>query len=305
MRNSQKSLVFPILVAVIVIVIVVGGIFIYKNSKPNVSVLSDSQKVTTPVLCKDFVALSDFVLKNIQQPDSQNVMQANLYGITSFRWKRKASEPFITYPTVNGIKAYYGDDNTYRTIDYTVSAIKKDSNILNQKLNTEVKKLGLFANSLNTLQFQSFSTQNATQTFGFEKDGSLYSIALTVYSGGHQVQPHGIVRIACSKSLDNYDKVYSALKLKDDSSVKDPYNNDYIEIADVSPDNTVYEIFGSSNQPKDMNYYYFNDNKLRLVSSSSSPALCAKLESQKVGQGMGCVNNSGTFGMVNYIDSIH
>lgn len=238
------------------------------------------------VSCGNFATLSDFVLRNIQQPDSQNTIQMNEYVITSFHWKRRQGEPFITYPIMNSVEAYYGDQQNNRSIDFIVSAIKKDSDLIGQIIDTKAKNLGLVAEQLNTLPFQSFSNEDVLQTFAFKKDNDLYSIVLAVDSGDHQAPPQGVVTVTCGKSISQYDNVYNSLNLKADTMIEDPFNNDYIAIADVSPDNTVYALLSSERS----DYYYFDGNTLKLVSKDSYPAKCAALESQKVGKGMRCAD---------------
>jgi len=306
MKNSQKGFAAALIIIVIAVLVIGAGIYIYSNRNIGVTTSenTNNQTVTSSGSCQDFSALSDFVLQNIQKADSQKVMQMNPNVITSFHWKRKITEPFITYPITNGIEAYYGDDKTNHSIDFTVSAIKKDSDALTQAIKTEAGNLGLSVNSLNTLSLQSFSNQDVTQTFGFEKGSSLYSVALTVDSGDHQAPPQGVIRITCGKALDNYDKVYNALNLKADSSVKDLTIIINAAIGDVSSDNTVYAMLGSSNQVKIANYYYFDGSKLKLVSKDSYPAECSALESQKVGLGMRCVDKpSYNQRTVNYTNS--
>ncbi len=314
MKNSQKGFIVPVLLVIIALLVVGGGVYVYESKKTEAPIATSNTESQTSAqqqatnqsqqnnqpeniasgkslaVCGNFAELSDFILSNIQQPDSQKVMEKNPYVITSFHWKRSAAEPFIAYPIINGVSAFYGDDKTNHSIDFTISTIKKDADALNQKLNTEAKNLGLSVNSLNTLPLQSFSNQDVTQVFAFKKGESLYSVVLTVDSGDHQAPPQGMVKITCGKALDNYDKVYSALNLKTDSSAKDPYNNDYVAIGDISSDNAVYAILGSSNQIKIADYYYFDGKTLRLVSKDSYPTQCAPLESQKIGKGMRCVD---------------
>ena len=82
-------------------------------------------------------------------------------------------------------------------------------------------------------------------------------------------------------------------------NVQDPYDNDYIAISDVSPDNTVYAL--TSNIPQlDSNYYYFDGQTARVVSQGYYPAECATLESQKVGEGMRCADENYNTRTVNY-----
>lgn len=298
MKNKQKGSTVPLLVTIIALLIIGGGVYFYNSNKTSAPVTQNQESVPAPEtqnqvkvseeVCKDFPALSSFVLQNIQKPDNQKVLEMNPNVITSFRWKRKVSEPFITYPVMNGIEAYYGDEKTNRSADNIISTIKKNSDSLSQSIMNEAKNLGLTQNTMNTLPFQTFPNQDVIQVFAYEKDASLYSVSLVVKSGGHQALPQGSVRITCGKSLENFDKVYDALNPKANSSMKDPYNNDYVSIADVSSDNTVYAILGSSNQVKIADYYYFDGTRLKLISKDSYPVQCSTLQSQKVGMGMRC-----------------
>ena len=309
MKNTQKGFIVPALLVIIALLVIGGGVYVYEknknteapvvvnnaeqNSQNNTpSNISNPAPVTaSSASCGDFVALSDYVLKNIQKTDSQNTMQMNPNVITSFRWKRNAKEPFITYPIINGVQAFYGNQETNRTHEFIVSAIKNDSDALGQTINEKTKNLGLSADPLNTLPFQTFSNQDIyLRTFAFRGGGNLYSIVLKVEGGGHQAPPVGVVTVTCGKSVNQYDKVYNALNFKADTTVQDTYDNDYVAIADVSSDKMVYALLGSSNHIKIADYYYFDGTTAKLVSKDSYPAQCTRLESQKVGLGMRCVD---------------
>ncbi len=287
MKNQIRGFSVQLLVGIFAVLIIGVSVYFYNDKKVTINTLGNTQ-LSSNSICGDFKDFSDYVLNNIQKPDSQKVMEMNPYVITSFHWKRSATEPYITYPIVRGVEAYYGDNETSRNIDFTVDAIKKSSESLAKSINDEVKKLGFSLNQLNTLNYQSFSNQDVIQTYAFEKGENLYSIVLTVDSGNHQASPYGVVRITCGKAIDNFDKVYNSLSLKADLSIPNPYYDDYVAIADVSTDNTVYAVLGSINQIRISNYYYFDGSKLKLVGKDSYPVECSSLESQKVGLGMKC-----------------
>lgn len=294
--NQRGFATFPLVIIVLLVIAGVGG---YLAFGPKAQVPAPQPKVQAPtsavtngnLACNDFAALSDYVLKNIMQPDSQNTMQMNKNVITSLRWKRSSGEPFVSYPIINGVQAYYGDQQTNHTHDFVVSTIKKDSDIIGQTIDEEVKKLGLSADSINTLPFQSFPDQDVyLRTFGLRGGDNLYNVVLKVEGGGHQAPPQGVITITCGRAVNQYDKVYNALNFKADPKVRDIYDNDYVAIADVSSDNTVYALIGSTNHIKIADYYYFDGNTAKLVSEGSYPTQCANLESQKVGKGMRCVD---------------
>jgi len=117
-------------------------------------------------------------------------MQANKNVITSLRWKRSSKEPFVSYPIINGIQAYYGDQKTYRSNDFLMSAIKNDSGLVSQTINEEANNLGLIPDQLNTLPFKSFPLPASEvtgpeqedfaylQVFAFRKNNDLYNVVL-------------------------------------------------------------------------------------------------------------------------------
>jgi len=297
MKNLQKGFAtIPLIIAIVAVLVIAGGVYFYetKTKSPADTDIQSQNNLsdnTSSAICGDFATLSDYVLKNIQKPDGQGTMQMNKNVITSFHWKRKSGEPFITYPIINGVQALYGNQETNRTHEFIVSAIKNDSDTLSKIIDEKTKNLGLIADPLNTLPFQSFSNQDIyLRTFAFQEGGSLYSITLKVEGGGHQAPPVGVVTVTCGKAVNEYDKVYSALNFKADVAVQDAYDNDYVAIADVSYDNKVYALLGSSNHIKIANYYDFDGITAKLVSKDSYPTQCAPLESQRVGKGMRCAD---------------
>lgn len=270
-------------------IVIVGGGLYFALKAPQVS--APEQGITTlSEPCKDFGALSDYVLKAIVPPDSQNIIQMNPYVINSFHWKRNREEPFISYPIINGTNFLYGGENHNRSSSFIASTTQQDSYNVSQTINSEALNLGLTADPLNTLSFQLFTDQYL-QTFGFKNGDDLYSILIKAYVG-HQAPSQGTITVTCGRAIDQYDKIYNALGLKTDLTVQDPYDNDYVTIAAVSPDSTVYALLGSSNHIKVANYYYFDGTTAELVSSDSYPTQCAPLESQKVGLGMRCVDTN-------------
>src|SRR3989338_5838174 len=153
MKNSQKGFAtIPLIIAIVAVLAIAGGVYFYEtktksptdtnvqsqnNPSPNIS--NPAPVPASSASCGDFAALSDFVLKSIQQPDSQNTMQANKNVITSIRWKRSPNEPFVSYPIVSGIQAYYGNEQVNRSHDFVVSAIKNNSDALDKTINEKVK----------------------------------------------------------------------------------------------------------------------------------------------------------------------
>lgn len=298
MKNTQKGFIVPLLLLIVAVLLVGGGAYFYTQTKQtnpqvigNLPIATSTAQATD---CTDFNTLSQFVLNTIEKPDSSSAIQMNKSVITSFHWRRNSSEPYISYPITNGVSALYNNQQTL------MSAIKSDSGLLNASLDVEAKSLGLTADVLNTIPFQSFdfgpeSLGSYLQVFGFVKGGSLYSIVLKAEQS-HQSQGQGVVTITCGTAINQYDKVFNALNFKSDIAVQDPYDYDYVAIGDISPDNSVYALLGSPNHIKIAPYYYFDGNTTKLVSKDSYPATCATLESQKVGKGMRCVG-----GPPNYI----
>lgn len=294
MKNSQKGFIaVPLIIAIVAVLAVAGGVYFYETKTKSPAGM-DAQSQKSSSACGDFALFSDFILKTIQNPDSQKAMEMNKYVITSFKWKRSSSEPFVSYPVINGIKAFYDNQQTL------MASVKNDSDLLGQNLDAEVRALGLVPDALNTLPFKSNDISvyqgqtfgSYSQVFGFRKDNSLYSLELEA-ERTHTAPGEGIVTITCGKAIDQYDKVYSALNFKADPAVKNIYG-DYVAIADVSLDNTVYALLGSPNQIKNAAYYYFDGTTAKLVSKDSYPTQCAPLESQKVGQGMRCYDFPST-----------
>ena len=299
----------------ILVVLVFGGIYLYKNNKvnPPINTPPENQAQQTPentvsdnsnpaipaVTCGNFSELSDYVFKTIQSPDSQSIMQMNPYVITSFRWQRNKSEPFITYPIINGVQAVYGDQNNFRSNDFITSAIENDSKLISQSISEKAKELDFVVDSLNTLPLKTFSNKDVLQVFAFKKGDGIYSVVLKS-EWGYQAPGQSTVTVTCGKAISDYDKVYNALNLKITPAVENHYNDDYVAISDVSADGKVYALTGSSGQIKIAEYYYFDGNSLRLVSKDSYPTQCAPLESQKVGKGMRCVDPNYTQRTVNY-----
>lgn len=316
-QNPEQKSKLPLIFGgvAVIMALIVGGIYLYKTNKvnPPTNTQSQSQAQQNPentvsnnsnptipaVTCGNFSELSDYVSKTIQSPDSQSVMQMNPYVITSFRWQRNTSEPFITYPIINGVQAVYGDQNNFRSNDFITSAIENDSKLISQSINEKAKKLGFVADSLNTLPLKTFSNKDILQVFAFKKGDNIYSIILKS-EWGYQAQGQSTVTVTCGKAISDYDKVYNALNLKITPEVEDHYNDDYVAISDVSADEKVYALTGSSGHIRVAEYYYFDGNSLRLVSKDSYPTQCAPLESQRVGKGMRCVDPNYTQRTVNY-----
>ncbi|MCX6723209.1 MAG: hypothetical protein NT094_04075 [Candidatus Staskawiczbacteria bacterium] len=299
-----------------------SGIFDSIFSKPQTSVVQPAQNTdqnqqqntnqnnvsqNEPV-CGDFSTFSDFVMNNIVKPEIKKKMEMNKYVITSFKWKRNASEPYITYPIIKGNLASYeeildnGKGGWTQTKTDVMASIKKDSENIGKNINSKASSLGFTLDQLNTVLLQPDANQQISiflRTFAFKKGNNIYSVVLRGETS-HQAPGESTVTVTCGRALDNYEKIYDLLKLKADSSVQNAYNEDYVQISDVSSDNTVYALLGSVNHIKIASYYYFNGNTIKLVTSESYPADCTPLELQKVGKGMRCAikNANG-----NYIDS--
>ncbi|MFA6503222.1 MAG: hypothetical protein WCT45_03150 [Candidatus Paceibacterota bacterium] len=299
MKTIQRGFIVPLLLVIIAAMLLGGGAYLYTQTKQSDSSVSGSTTSTlvTPEVqrapCADFDALSQFVLGNIEKPDSQNSMQDEVNYITKkFLWKRNSVEPFVSYPAINGIRAFYGNDKVIPHDDI-VAIIKRDSDSVGQTIGAEAQKIGMSADALNTQPFRAFLDRDQyIRTFGFRNGADLYSVILEVEGGGHQAPSEGIVTVTCGRAVAQYDKVYDALKLKADSAAQDAYHYDYVAIGDVSSDGSVYEIYGNPSKARIADYYYFDGSALKLVSSDSSPAACSVLEAQKVGLGMRCADSA-------------
>jgi hypothetical protein len=290
-------------------IFVVGGVgyYVVTNQSP-VSLIpatmnseNRTASTSTPQVvnnCADFNTFSQYVLQEIRKPDTEGPVPPSKYVIPSFEWKRSANEPFITYPIIQGVVASYGYSADGLTNTDVISAIQNDTNAIDQNIAAEAAALGFTPDALNTLPFQSFNVDETLQTFGFRKGADLYSLVLE--RNGGQEPSEGSVTVACGSTDPRYDAFYNALRLQADPTVRDPYHNDYVQVDEVSPDGTVYDLTGSSNLVKIGNYYYFDGNTVRLVSDDSEKAECITLEARKVGAGMQC---AGGTGMVTYSGS--
>jgi hypothetical protein len=305
----NKGFGLLVIVFVIVAVIIVGGAWYrtaHQPTPPPSTAVSNS--AVTP--CSDFDQFSSFVLTNAIDP-TLNIQifpglpaafQNGPTPFNAFRWKRKDTEPFVSYPTMgSAATSTYNYELDNKTIQAEVGFASAN---LTAKLPQEVSALGLGANALNTLPMTSDDDGVLNvQVFGFTKGNDLYTITL---SSEKNYQASGGVEImtACSQPNSAYDKFYDALAMRAGVSMQNPYGDDYIEVATTSPDGTVYELWGSSNHVDRgiADYYYFYGSSTpKLVSSDSSPAECNVLDKQKVGEGMECVNvPSYTNGTVDY-----
>jgi hypothetical protein len=236
--------------------------------------------------CKDFGAFSKYISDTINPSYTQSVMQPNPYVITSFEWKRKTEEPYITYPVIEGFKDDYQNANNS-------SFIKQNYSLINSTINKEATSLNWVPDTLNTLPLQNVSPYDSlVATFGFKKNGDLYTIVLS-YIDGKQAPPESTLQFTCGRAINTFDKVYDTLNYKEVQSLYYPGYFDFVQIAVVSPDNTVYGITGSPNQIKDpADYYYIKGKSAQLVSTDSYPAQCSTLDAKKVGKGMRCASGS-------------
>ncbi|GEM_PF-2515064 len=323
MKNSQKGFVVPLLIAIIAVLAIGGGIYIYENTKTEISTPTSAPgpvvSAPSPAVsasCSKFGALSDFVSKNIQSPDSQNTIPANKNVIASFRWRRNSAEPFVSYPIIQGTVFAYGYNasttSNYRSDSSISSLTQTDVSRVGAGISAEANALGFSSDTLNTIKIQYFPYGSPSgnpadsqgglyrSIFGFQQGADLYSIVFEG-SSSHQAPGGVTITVTCGQAVSQYNKVYTALNLKADTSVKDMYGDDYVAVGEVSPDNQVYALLGSSNQVRIANYYYFDGTTIKLVSKDSYPAECTVLEAEKVGQGMRCVNvPSYIQGTVNY-----
>lgn len=318
MTISQKGFATPLLIALVAVLLIGGGAYVYvqnKQTSQSAAVSSVTQATSTAQVadCADFGAFSQFVLNNIEKPDSlKEKGGTSIYQAPSYQallWKRNASEPFITYPAIQSVIASYGgyqaSGTPARNDLAAMAALKDASNSLNQNLDKGAASLGLIPDALSTYPFESIDLPAPTtdgpgnygfvknweydQLFGFRKGNSLYSVVLEgeVGLGGFgQFE----VSIICGKPIANYDHAYDVLNFKSDTSVKNKYVNDYVDIMSISPDSKVYQIHGSNNHVDTVNYYFVDGSTTKLVSTGSSIVECAVLEKQKIGKGMACID---------------
>lgn len=192
MNVSQKGFIAPLFLALIALLLIGGGVYVYVQNK------QANQNVVVKNDCADFDVFSQFILKNIQKPDSLK-----------------------TYANGNGVTASYGgyqaSGTPARNDLAAMSAIKEASNSLNQNLDTEAIRLGLSTDAPGTVPFQSFNLPASnvdgpggtnpfikdwryTQTFGFRKDNSLYKVTLESQQGLHAYGTYE-VSITCEQSV--------------------------------------------------------------------------------------------------------
>lgn len=296
MNNHKKGFAVPFLLTMISVLLIGVGVFLYnyKNVVPEISVQTTEQATSSPTgICPDFGALSDFVLKNIEQPDVKKDIEDNIVYHSGLKWKRKASEPYITYPFTKGIEANYGGMDKGISIDEMVLAIQKDSELLTPILASEAQKLGMTTNELNSVKIKSYLNKDINQTFGFTKGEYIYSVVLDGQSMDHQAPPLGTVRITCGQVMKDWDNLYNALNLKADPAEKNSYSDDYVAMGDISPDKKVYAVLGSPSQIRIADYYYFDGMNYSKVASGYYPAECKQLEIKKVGLGIRCYDSTG------------
>jgi hypothetical protein len=312
MKMDRKGFAPTVILLVVVAVLVVaGGIWYYEShrqiSQPTIAgtpaIQTVSQTSTVPATlsasCGDFEALQNYVTKTIAPPDQQGPMQMDPNVITSFDWKRAAGEPWITYPIIQGYSATYGVDG-HESNSAIRATIRNDANAIGRTITAEANSLGLVADNLNTLPFQSFTDQDAYHAvYGFRSGSDLYSLVVRSDSGT-QAPADGTVMVTCGRAVAGYDALYSALRLKADPTIENPYDNDVVAVQAVSADSTVYALSGYPQTDDLGSYYYFDDNAAKLVSSGSYPAQCGVLEAQKVGLGMRCVDLNDRSSVVTY-----
>jgi hypothetical protein len=305
----------PIVVLLAVAAVLVAGIGIwyYENNhqtpQPTVAVIpttpatsptSTAPTPTSSASCGDFAALQNYVTKTIASPDQQGPMQMNPNVITSFEWKRAAGESWIAYPIIQGYSAIYDGGDGTESNSAVRATIKNDASETAQTIATEANSLGLVADSLNTLPFQSFPDQDAYHAvYGFRNGSDLYSLVIRS-DNGTQAPADGTVTVTCGRAVAGYDALYSALNLKADPAIENSYDNDVVAVQAVSSDNTVYALSGYPNLDDLGNYYYFDGNTAKLVSPGSYPAKCNVLEAQKVGLGIRCSTLDYGDGVVTY-----
>jgi hypothetical protein len=282
-----------------------------QNPPQNTNTQSPMQNINTSP-CGEFSDLSDFILNNIVKPDEQKVTPVSLTSqivpgykfFNSFEWRRNASEPFVSYPIMNGNTASYEEEvytngSWQPTNTDVLSAVKNDSDTIGKIINSKATSLGLTVDQLNTVSPQSFTTTGECggtdfiNTFGFRSGNDLYSIVLKSEKSSCAPSSGSLV-MTCGQAINQYDKFYDALNFKAEASVQDSYDKDYIGISDVSPDNTVYEVNGWRTDPFGPNYYYFDGTTTKLVNTGWGPVQCSTLESLKIGKGMLCQVFSST-----------
>lgn len=302
MKNSQAGFIKFILKIIFLFIVICIGAYFYFHNKPAVSDIKDIiNKTVTPAVtklttCQDFGAFSNFVLKNIEKPDSQKEIEMNKYVISSFLWKRNADEPNVAYPIIRGIEASYNyvDDAQIK------SEVQNSATTLIKILGAEAKSLGFSTDELNTHAPEFFPYGGVVAPdyiqmfkyraiFGYRKGTDLYSIVIKS-DISHQAPPDGSVTVACGIAPEKYDSFYDSLNLKTDKTVANRFDDDYVAISDISPDDSIYALLGSTNHIKIADYYTFIVGIGRKISSDSYPIKCKVLGAQSVGKGMRCTN---------------
>jgi hypothetical protein len=229
-----------------------------------------------------------------------------------FYWKRKAGEPFISYPPIAGIHYGFGQaftpngyDNNYDDAGL-ISKIDKSYALIGKAIIKGAKKHGLIADKLSTIPLQYYD-YNAGKivgnkmpslpkkkyanlafigTYGFRganKSPSAKDLYIMVvkYNGcGFQDAPYAEISLSYARPDPDWDKVYDILSFKDDPSFKIPLQVDSVAIFDVRLNNTVYGLYGSNNRMRSANYYYIQGNKATLISDDTGNPDNASLEAK-------------------------
>ncbi len=260
--------------------------------------VSNIEPVMEPGTCKDFKAIKEYVLKNIVAPDGQWYA----YGAGSMPtapsllwWKRKISEPFVGYPSVDSLTVAYGWNNN-AAVNHSESfksIMKKDADNIGKSIKDEAKKLGLVTDTLNTMPFQSIydsrllvPIESTIGAFSLKSENGFYLISLNSTENGGGSPGSGYVTLTCGKASSWYDKFYDVMNFKANPSAAKYPERDEVTILDVSPDHTVYRL------TTDPSYYYFDGKKAEVISKTYL-IQCLILESRKIGKGMPCTDGLG------------
>jgi hypothetical protein len=303
-KRHQTLVKFYLLLVLILVVIVVylaikttisknNGVPVEISNTKITSIPSPSPNVDINA-CNDFATFSDYILEHITKPDS---VEKNVTNYEFFYWRRDRNEPYVGYPAIKSSYAVYTGEpyegkSGFDLNNYFRTHIKTNSEQIGSSIVQITQTLGFEKDTLNTIPYKSFSNGDTLQVFAFNKNNEKYYVLLN-NQASHQAVGVGVVKIQCGKSLKAYDMWYDRLNFKADSSAEDPYNNDNIAITDISVDENVIGLLGSSSSVDSFEYYFFSNNHIEVISKGKSFIFCSDLERRKIGLGIGCVDYGG------------
>ncbi|MEI7750055.1 MAG: hypothetical protein WCJ25_03550 [Candidatus Moraniibacteriota bacterium] len=269
-----------------------------RESQANATYTSDTQTSSVnSEVCKDFSAIKEYVSKNIAPSDSESSSDSEYLDWTLFEWKRKTSEPFISYPPLRLFHYVYGwknDAPISHESEFFQSVTERNSKNIGSGIRDEAKRLGLVIDEINTLPLWSFPLGYGTDfsyvksVFALRSDnGDLYSIYLSGNPDGGGAGAAGTadVSISCGRAVDTYDLLYDEMDLKAVEKTQDPYveNRVYGSVLWEGNEGVVASLDYAPTWRGD---YYYHDGSFELMDNPKGS--CMAYESRKIGKGVRC-----------------